>query len=197
MIAYKRENKIKKAELEKVKIGGYASELMDAFLANRVFSNYAKKVVFKECEDAFLRCTDGDSENCLWQGEFWGKWVISAARACRYAEDSEMKGFLHGAALRLIELQRESGYIGTYKNSEQFTVLEGWSWNWNIWCRKYTLWGMLEAYMLLREATLLESAKGMADSLISDLASIGAEAGETGSFKGLASSSVIKPVLIL
>ena len=55
MIAYKRENKIKKAELEKVKIGGYASELMDTFLANRVFSNYAKKVVFKECEDAFLR----------------------------------------------------------------------------------------------------------------------------------------------
>ena len=197
MIAYKRENKIKKAELEKVKIGGYASELMDAFLANRVFSNYAKKVVFKECEDAFLRCTDGDSKNCLWQGEFWGKWVISAARACRYAEDSEMKGFLHGATLRLIELQRESGYIGTYKNSEQFTVLEGWSWNWNIWCRKYTLWGLLECYDLCGDEKILTACVRLADNLLFELEKSGKRLAETGTFSGVASCSILKPMLIL
>lgn len=197
MIAYAIENKVNKAELKNIKIGGYAEKLMSAFVENRVFSDNAKNQVFKECEDAFIRCTDGDTPNCLWQGEFWGKWVISAARVSRYYNDEALKDFLHGAALRLIKNQRESGYIGTYKNSEQFMVLEGWSWNWNIWCRKYTLWGLLECYDLSGDKAILDACVRFADNLLFELKKSGRRLVETGTFSGVASCSILKPMLML
>ena len=169
MISYKRENMINKTPLESIKIGGYPAELMRAFMENRVFADYAKETVFGECEDAFERCIDGDEPNGLWQGEYWGKWVISAARASKYYGDESMKEYLHDAALRLLKHQREDGYIGTYKNSEQVTVLDGCIWNWNIWCRKYTLWGLLECYELSGDRVILDACVKFADQLIFEI----------------------------
>ena len=199
MILYKKENAVKKTELCNVKIGGYAAELMENFFYERIFSKNAKNIVFKECEEAFLRATDGDGPQGLWQGEFWGKWIISAARACRYTGDAELKDFLHKAALRLIGLQREDGYIGTYRNSTNFFLPdpEKHSWNWNIWCRKYTLWGLLECYELTEDKRIIDACVRFADNLIYEVRSSGRRLGETGTFKGLPSCSILKPLLIL
>lgn len=199
MIQYKKENAVNKTELRNVKLGGYAAELMENFFYERIFSKNAKSIVFKECEEAFLRATDGDGPQGLWQGEFWGKWVISAARACRYTGSGELKEFLHGAALKLISLQRDDGYIGTYRDSTDFFLPdpEKHSWNWNIWCRKYTLWGLLECFELTEDKKILDSCVRFADNLISEVKASGRRLGETGTFKGLPSCSILKPLLIL
>ena len=54
----KKESPIKKTELDNVKIGGITAELMENFFYERIFSKKAKNVVFRECEEAFLRTTD-------------------------------------------------------------------------------------------------------------------------------------------
>ncbi len=207
MVAYKVNNKISTAELSDVKVGGYHGALMDSFFDGRIMSEHAREVVYRETEDAFKYQRDDESGVGIWQGEYWGKWIISAARAARYNGSAELREFIRRGAKKLITYQREDGYLGTYKNSGLVfpsTVEEGLAalgvaveWNWNIWCRKYTLWGMLEAYRLLGEREMLDCAVGMADYLISELDSLGVELGETGTFNGLASCSIMKPMLIL
>ena len=208
MIPYKKENVIFKMPLQNVKVGGYAGELMDVFFEKRIFSDWGKNVVFKEAEEAFVKCTDDSTSVGMWQGEFWGKWVISAARAFKYNGNEELKDFLHNAALNLIKLQRKNGYIGTYKNSENFMspppsgkIVEemGWDcdWNWNIWCRKYTLWGLLECYDITGDEKILKACRRLADNLITELEKNNKRLGETGTFKGLPSCSILKPMLIL
>lgn len=208
MKPYIKENIINKSPLENVEVKGYTKELMDIFFEKRIFSGHGKNVVFKEAEDAFRNCIDDSTTVGLWQGEFWGKWIISAARVCRYTGNAELKEFLHNAALTLIGFQHENGYIGTYKESKNFmspapteeVIKEmGWAcnWNWNIWCRKYTLWGLLECYDLTSDKKIIDACVKLADNLITELEETNKRLGETGTFKGMPSCSILKPMLIL
>lgn len=67
----------------------------------------------------------------MWQGEFWGKWILAAIAAYRYYEDDGLREFIDSAAKGLISTQDASGYIGTYSNSSFYGPG-----TWNIWCRK-------------------------------------------------------------
>jgi len=205
MKEYRISNRIEAARLADVQLGGYIAELMDRFFTERIFSEYAQTVVCGECESGFVnRVDDALEENIgYWQGEFWGKWIISAARAARYSKREDLKEFIRGSALRLSALQQEDGYLGTYRDSGNFMsahpeILSGKeTWNWNIWCRKYTLWGMLEAYDLTGDGRLLNTSIRMADHLIRELEETGRHIGETGTFCGMPSCSIMKPMLIL
>jgi len=133
--------------------------------------------------------------------------MISACGCYQYTQDETMKEFIRGSVSRVCAFQRENGYLGTYKNERQIFVTEPWNgteklgnpvnWTWNIWCTKYTLWGMLEAYQVLADPHILECAGKMADHLIHMLKSMGAWITETGTFFGLPSGSILKPMLIL
>ena len=159
MKPYTKENIINKTPLENVEIGGYTADLMNVFFEKRIFGDYGKNVVYKEAESAFETCADDEGIVGIWQGEFWGKWIISAVRVYKHTKNQELKDFIHKGALKNIGFQRENGYIGTYKNSENFIPpdvketlkIMGWEcdWNWNIWCRKYTLWALLEVYEMM------------------------------------------------
>ena len=207
MQSYKVENLHTGAPIGDIRIKGDAGQLIDNFLFGRVFSDYAREVVYREAEDAFKNQIDDETPINIWQGEFWGKWMISAARAARYKDSDELREFIRKGAYSMLAYQRSDGYLGTYKNSakvflpseEEVFAATGSRTriNWNIWCRKYTLWGMLECYMLLGDAELLDSARRMADQLIAELGSLGAHILDTGSFEGVASGSILKPMLIL
>ena len=207
MLAYKVKNKIEPAALADVKVLGYHGDLIDTFFDGRIMSEHARREVYQECEDAFKLQRDDESGVGIWQGEYWGKWIISACRASRYNHSEELREFIRAGAKKMITFQRPDGYLGTYKNSELLlpcTIEEGIAklgyaveWNWNIWCRKYTLWGMLEAYGLLGDEEFLASARGMADYLIAELDRLGLVPGQTGTFNGLPSCSIMKPMLIL
>lgn len=207
MLEYKIKNRISKAELGSIRIGGYYGKMIDVFLDGRVTSEYAQKTVYKEAEEAFENQVDDKTAAGIWQGEFWGKWIISAVRASKYLRNETLRDFIKQGAKKMMTYQRQDGYLGTYKDSsrvfppteEEAIAALGFPalWNWNIWCRKYTFWGMLEAYELLGDADMLNCAKGMADHLILELDALGVELGDTGTFNGLASCSIMKPMLIL
>ena len=207
MISYKIQNKISRAALDSIRVGGYYGDSIDTFLEGRVTSEYAQKVAYKEAEDAFVNQLDDKTAAGLWQGEFWGKWILSACRAAKYLNSDDLRNFIHNGAKKLMTLQRADGYLGTYKNSsyvfppseEEAIKALGFParWNWNIWCRKYTFWGMLEAYDLIGDKDILNCARGIADHLIGELDVLEVELGDTGTFNGLASCSIMKPMLIL
>lgn len=195
------------AKLEDVRVKGKIGNLMDTFFQERVLSDFAQDTIYQEAENAFRTKSDDESLVGLWQGEFWGKWIISAVRVCKYYQDKKLKTFLLQAAHNLIELQREDGYLGTYKeslnvfapNPADTIPIIGWpcNWNWNIWCRKYTLWGLLEIYLLTEDSDILHGAIRMADHLLKELKENNIDIVNTGTFCGLPSCSIMKPLLIL
>jgi len=205
-VEYKIKNKLIPTPLESVRMLGYAGELADIFFYERVLSDNAKKKIYREAEDAFLYRVDDSELAAIWQGEYWGKWMISAARVARYTHSEELRDFMREGACRLIGYQREDGYLGTYRNSKNMLMASPEAagtdnmnkrLNWNVWCRKYTLWGMLECYMLLGDGKMLESSVRMADHLLAELSETGIDILDTGMFAGLPSGSIMKPMLML
>ncbi len=193
--------------LNNIKLQSTASKLMNRFFYERVLSDNAKNVVYKEALSAFLNPRDDETAVGIWQGEFWGKYMISACRVYKYTGDEELKEFIKQAAKEIISCQRNDGYIGSYKNSSNFFSPDpieaqkviGWpsDWNWNIWCRKYTLWGLLECYEVLGDEHILKSADNFALQLISEIQDNNADICDTGTFCGMPSCSILKPMLIL
>ena len=200
-------NKINAPLLQDTRLGGYAGILSARFFEERIFSEEAYNGIFKEAEDAFREKLDDQTIIGYWRGEFWGKLVISAARVCRYTGNKELYAFLKRAAETMLSLQEADGYLGTYRNhdfvcppaAEDAEKLVGWKccWCWNIWCRKYTLWGLIELYDLLGDEAILTDARRLADHLIDQLERLNLTLGETGTFAGMPSGSIIKPMLLL
>ena len=203
----KGKNIITPPNLKDVTIGGETETLMNRFFYERIFSDDAKKIIYKEAEDAFRTRVDGDGVAGIWQGEFWGKLMISACEVYKYTQDDKLLAFIHRGAKEIMALQRDDGYIGTYKNSVDFMSpdpdvtekIMGWrcTWNWNIWCRKYTLWGLLECYEVTNDTEILTAAQRHASQLIEELEITGTNIADTGTFSGMPSCSILKPMLIL
>lgn len=67
--------------LQDTRIEGYLGQKVDRFLDRRVFSGYARNVMFAEAEKAFDTCFDDDPSHPgagFWQGEYWGKEMLGA-----------------------------------------------------------------------------------------------------------------------
>jgi len=199
------------AKLSDVKVKGHVSDVQERFFTERIRGAFARKEIWKEAHDAFAH-PDDDVFNKgigMWKGEFWGKLMISACRVAEYERDRELQAFLHEEALELVKLQREDGYLGTYVNPEYVVPLPleeqkrrmGWacSWNWNLWCRKYTLWGLLACYRLTGDRTLLEAADRAMTQQIDMLRRLGLKLCDTGtqSMHGFPPCSILKPLLWL
>ena len=205
-----------------VRLGGFAGAKIGRFIDHRVRSDFAKNEIFPEARKAFENPDDdrffipgkGDIEDELrtrhwgmWKGEFWGKLMISACRVAEYEHDAGLKAFLHEEALRLIAFQKPDGYLGTYVDPEYVQPL-GWEanhtnttvkgpWCWNLWCRKYTMWGLLAGYKLTGDRKLLDAAAKSMDQEIAMLKRLGLRPIDTGTFVGMPSSSVLKPLLLI
>lgn len=194
--------------LGQLHLTGSVAEQMNQFARNRIESGDAWNVVYREAEDAFRnKLDDASGVHGIWQGEFWGKWMISACRFCRYSGNGELREFIRSGVAAMLKLQEPSGYLGTYRDPmnvfpadpEKTRQLLGWDcrWNWNIWCRKYTLWGLLEAWELLEDPAILRAAERLAAHLIDSLRERNIRLGQTGTFAGIPSGSILKPMLIL
>ena len=80
MKKHKAENILSAARLEDVKLGGYVGRHIERVLYTRHLSEYAKSEVYPEAEGAFRSKVDDElGAFGIWQGEYWGKWTISAA----------------------------------------------------------------------------------------------------------------------
>lgn len=207
MVSYVKPNIIDTLPLGDIRFDGSIAEQVEAFFTERHRSDFAREVIYAETEEQFRLRLDDTLHVGYWRGEFWGKWVISSCRIARYTHDEKLKDFLHNAALNLIATADKDGYIGTYKNPEnvlpcppEIAMQEvGWAseWNWNVWCRKYTLWGLLECYELTGDEKILAAAIHFTDQLLSMLDRLGIRITDCGTFFGLAAGSIMKPLLIL
>ena len=205
---YSHKKKISSPALGRVRLKGSVAEQMERFFANRINSEDARTLVYQEAEDAFRnKLDDASGVHGIWQGEFWGKWIISAVRVCEYSGHTELKEFIRRGVHTMISMQEPSGYLGTYRDAMNIfaadpvktTSVLGWpcNWNWSIWCRKYTLWGLLEAWRLLDEPEILEAAERLANHLICSLQENAIRLGATGTFAGIPSGSILKPMVVL
>jgi DUF1680 family protein len=167
---------------------------LDNLVQARFSPGDAWQKLYPETEEAFRLREDDRSHpgRGVWRGEFWGKYVMSAIAVCRYTSSDELKSLIAEAVRGLLSTQENNGYIGTYSDSTYFGPG-----TWNIWCRKYTLWGLLEAYELLGDPSILEAASRFADHLINEVGPGCHPIIETGQFCGIPSTSILKPVLML
>ena len=194
--------------LRDVRLGSNPAEKMHAFIAERMLSRHAQRDVFGEARQAFkLRDDDWRGHGGSWRGEFWGKLMLGTARVAQYLENPELTAFVRDECHRLMALQDPDGYLGSYADKTLVAItdpettksLYGWCPVWNIWNRKYAMWGMLEAWRATGDESILDSVRRQADQLISMLARLGFRLHETGTYgmNGLPSMSILKPMLIL
>jgi len=178
---------------------GFTGAKADRFLAHRVFSDFARNVMFAEAEKAFDTHFDDDPSHPnegYWQGEYWGKVMLGLVEGSAYGHDEGLKSWCLGRARELIRRhQRADGYLCTYRDETLLTYPQ--RWNWNVWGRKYTLWALLEIYEATGEADILDAAARLADHLIASLHRQGLEIWQTGCYTGFASMSILKPILLL
>ena len=196
------------AKLGDVKILGHVAAVQQRFFDNRVLGDYARNEIWAEAHAAFAHPDDDvfQAPIGMWKGEYWGKLMLSAVRVAEYAHDENLKKFLHEEALRLIRYQRPDGYLGTYVNPD-FVVPTGekpvkggaGTWNWNLWCRKYTMWGLLACYRMTGDKALLTAADRAMACQIATLRRLGLKLSETGTstMRGLPPCSILKPLLWL
>ncbi|MBR4652522.1 MAG: glycoside hydrolase family 127 protein [Kiritimatiellae bacterium] len=191
-----------------VVVHGRVRELQDRLFENRIFSDYARDCIWKEARDAFAHPDDDifQAPIGMWKGEYWGKLMISACRVAAHTHNEALKKFLHEEGLRLVKFQHPDGYLGTYVNPEFVkptgeNPVRGGSktWNWNLWCRKYTLWGLLACYRLTGDRVLLDAADRAMTHQIAMLKRLGFKLCETGTvtMRGLPPCSILKPLLWL
>ena len=208
-IPYTVNNKIRFAPIEDTHFSGFIGDYFSRFFENRVLSDFAKEKIFGEAEKALREPHDDDTIVGMWSGEFWGKLEISACRVYEYTKDASLLEFVKASAHRVLSYARPDGYINSYKDSGNFFApnpdeaekIMGWrcDWNWNIWCRKYTLWGLVECAALTGDEAILAGAHKLASQLMHELHEKNVRIGDTGTanFSGVPSGSILKPMLIL
>ncbi len=207
MVDYKVNNSFNTTPMNSVKILGSIGEQMNTFFENRILSDFAKREIFGEATRVFAERRDDETGIGYWRGEFWGKQAMSAARTYKYTGDEALKQFLIDNTHELLKYQDDDGYLNTYANPDAVfpTDVEigrrvvGWDcdFNWNIWNRKYTLWGLIEIYEISGDAEILNGAVKLCDHLFAQLKRLNVNLMQTGVFDGLPSGSLLKPILKL
>ena len=199
---------MKTPRLGDVRLQGHPAGKMDALFRARVTSKFAQEVVFGEARRAFEeRDDDMLGHGGVWRGEFWGKLMLGAARVADYLDDPAVKAFVAAECRRLMALQDPDGYLGSYRDKELVSIKDpettkkvyGWHPVWNIWNRKYCMWGMLMAYRATGDRAILASVERQMNQLIDMLHRLGLRLHDTGmpEINGLPSMSILKPLVML
>lgn len=208
-VAPARTDALTPVDLADVRLGGFAAAKLENVIRERMKSDFARREIVGEARRAYEeRSDDSPGGYGYWRGEFWGKLMLGAARAAVYDRDAEFKAWLREEGLRMVALQDADGYLGSYADPEFVTMAGktrddwcewGWPSNWNLWCRKYAMWGMLRLYETTGERRLLESAAWQMDHWIAQMRRRKLSLLDTGNpaINGLASMSVLKPLMLL
>ena len=143
------EDAMKTPRLRDVRLKGAPAAKMNDLFRERLTGDFAKLNVFAEARRAFVeRDDDRKGHGGVWRGEFWGKLMLGTARVAQYLDDPALTAFVKDECHRLMELQDEDGYLGSYKDKELVAITDpaktksiyGWYPVWNIWNRKYAIW---------------------------------------------------------
>jgi DUF1680 family protein len=174
-------DKLSLIPLSSSKIDGYLGGKIDLCISQRI-----KALDF----DQFVEPFRHRNETRLWQGEFWGKFLLAAIASYNYNHDPEMLVKISKAVKDLIATQTSDGYIGNYADSSRLQ-------QWDVWCRKYTILALLEYYDLTGDKPSIKAASRLADYTISQLGPANKDIVKTGNYRGMPSSSILEPMVYL
>ena len=178
---------------------GRVGEAVERCLESRVYSEWANGPMYEEAVHAFR--THADDKRNGWQNEYWGKTMLCFAGAIGYTGDPALKARTLAKAHSFVdEFQRENGYLSTYAQEDSLgDPTSGPGWCFNVWGRKYTIWGMLLAYGLTRDREILSSVERQMDQWIGMMHKLTRPLWKTGepTYVGLPSMSVLKPLMCL
>lgn len=194
--------------LRDVRLEGWLGAKMDRFIERRLVDPFMREQVFDEARQAFeFRDDDVARVGGLWRGEFWGKEMLSSARVAEYLQDKEFLSFIRDECHRLMKFQDADGYLGSYADKDFIHIRDmeacgkrfGWYPNWNLWNRKYCIWGMLMAYKATGDRSILASVMAQLDNWIETVHRVGVPICDTGTptIYGLAPMSILKPLLMV
>ncbi len=206
-VNYKVNNIMETAPLGNCFLEGEIGARFDRFILERVSGKFAIEDILREAEDFFATQYDDIYTFGYWRSEFWGKLMLSAVRCCQYRNDDVLKEDLRKSCYKMLSLQREDGYLSTYRNSDNLYPVDvvksafysGWEANycWNVWGMKYTLWALIEAYEYMQDKKILKGAVKLADWIVAKFQKDGTRVKDSGVMDGMPSSSILKPMLVL
>lgn len=194
--------------LRDVRLEGWLGQKMDRFISRRLVDPFMRGQIFDEARQTFeFRDDDEAKAGGLWRGEFWGKEMLSSARVAEYLQNKEFLSFVREECHRLMKYQDQDGYLGSYSSKDLISIRDpevckeklGWLTNWNLWNRKYAIWGMLMAYKVTGDKTILSSVEAQMDNWIDLVRCSGISICDTGtpSMNGMPPMSILKPLLML
>lgn len=178
----KKVSKDTRARIEKVSVSGYIGQRIGDCIENRV-----KKQNVEEITSPFLK---QDEVHEMWGTEFWGKWVQGAMSSYRYTGDKDLYAMIERSEKEIMDAQLPDGYIGDYDKEHQ---LKGW----DVWGRKYSTLGLLKWYDLSGDKKALKAACRLIDYTMTQIGEGKHHVYECGNYKGMASGSILEPVMFL
>ncbi len=194
--------------LRDVRLEGWLGAKMDTFIARRLVDPFMREQVFDEARQTFeFRDDDEAKVGGFWRGEFWGKQMLSSARVADYLQNKDLLSFVRDECHRLMRFQDADGYLGSYADKDLILIRDpdeckkrmGWLTNWNLWNRKYAIWGMFMAYKVTGDREILASVEAQMDQWIGAVRRVGVPMCDLGApaQNGMPPMSILKPLLMI
>ena len=173
---------LQEAPLTGIRLRGYEGGRLGDMLANQLFKKDASYLA---------RVYENPQARDGWRAEFWGKYMHSAVPFAAYSGSAALQSSVDASACIVRKAQQPDGYIGCY--APEFRA----NGEWDVWGNKYALLGLLHHYDGTGDARSLESARKLGDYLIATFGPGKRHIHKTGAWRGLASCSVLEPVVLL
>ena len=173
-----------------VSLQGPVGERLESMFRNHVLAE----------DPVYLTACYGErTETELWQTEFWGKYMHSAAPFWTMTGDALLKAKLDAGVENLLKAQLDDGYLGNYAPERRAGTG-----TWDVWGCKYTMLGLLHYHDAMKDANPALAKRAIAacgrlcDWLIKTVGP-GAKTtiAETGNYAGQPSCSCLEPVMWL
>lgn len=171
----------------------------EGWLADRMMLNIEKRLLTLDL-DMILDPFEHRPGQQWWAGEHAGKHLHAATQAWLYTGDDRLKARMSETAARLIATQLPNGYLGTYKDSDQFRQGDGLGWDgpvWDVWTHKYCLIGLLTYYQATKDQSALDACRQAADLMYEHYVTKGKSLRLASAHLGMAATSLLEPMAIL
>ncbi|MFH0921278.1 MAG: beta-L-arabinofuranosidase domain-containing protein [Fibrobacterota bacterium] len=175
------EDSLKPLPVGAVTVGGVLGARVDTCIKNRICG-------LPQGWHQFVQPFETGAGGGSWIAEFWGKWFTSATLVHHYRPGDSLLALLRQSASALMATQDSDGYIGTYPPAEHFT-------SWDVWCRKYTMLGLLAYFDETGDTAGLSSLCRLTDNLMANVGP-GKLPLTDGCCGGMAAATILEPVVL-
>jgi DUF1680 family protein len=171
----------------------------DGWIADRMNINVEKRLLQLDL-DMILDPFANRPGPQWWVGEHVGKYLHAASYAYWFTRDERLRERMDYAVKKLIDTQLPNGYLGTYKEEDQFGQGDGLGWMgpiWDVWTHKYNLIGLLSYYQVTGDEQALEASKRAADLMYETFVVKKRSMRLASAHMGMAATSVLEPISVL